>query len=240
MTTADPLSEQDLSTAREQLAAGTPHTVWFTAAAVGVPAGGSAKIVAIDDAAEGDFIQVRPAGTRDTVFCSPNELTRTRPSRKRATKTATQAETPAGRGAGRSAAGATQTAASNGAAVASPGPARPTASTTGESPKRAPAAPRRSGPARAAAGRSAEATLTLHSTPDGEWSVEVTSGKKRTVRPSPVAPAAVAKAVRELPAAVGDAVEASLATARQRQAERVQRLRAELDAAAEALRELGG
>lgn len=236
MTTADPLSEQDLSTAREQLAAGTPHTVWFTAAAVGVPVGGSAKVVAIDDAAEGDFIQVRPAGTRDTVFCSPNELTRTRPSRKRATKKAPQPE------------------ASNGAATATPAPtpaptptptpapapARPPAPTTGESPKRAPAAQRRSGPTRVAAKRSAEATLTLHSTPDGEWSVEVMTGSKRTVRPAPVAPAAVAKAVRELPAAVGDAVEASLATARQRQAERVTRLRAELDAAAEALRELGG
>src|SRR5688572_19782581 len=84
MATPDSLSEQDLAAAREELAAGRPFPVWFTSAAVGVPTGGSAKVISIDDAGEGDFIQVKPTGSRDTMFCSPNELTRTRPKRARA------------------------------------------------------------------------------------------------------------------------------------------------------------
>ena len=80
------LSEEDLVAARAELAAGRPFTVWFTPAAVGVPANGSARVISIDDVAEGDFIQVRPAGSRDALFCSPSELTRTRPPRKQAKK----------------------------------------------------------------------------------------------------------------------------------------------------------
>ena len=91
MVAPNPLSEQDLAEARTELSVGKPLTVWFTSAAVGVPANGSAKVISIDDVAEGDFIQVRPAGTRDTMFCSPNELTRTRPTRKRVQHSAEQA-----------------------------------------------------------------------------------------------------------------------------------------------------
>jgi hypothetical protein len=40
------LTEQDVVAVRGEAAAGRPVTVWFTAAAVGVPAGGSAKVVA--------------------------------------------------------------------------------------------------------------------------------------------------------------------------------------------------
>src|SRR5687768_5973271 len=83
-----PLSEQDLAAARAELAEGRPFPVWFTAAAVGVPVGGSAKIVSIGEPAEGDFVEVRPTGSKDTVFCSPNELTSTRPPRRRAQKAA--------------------------------------------------------------------------------------------------------------------------------------------------------
>src|SRR3954470_22784208 len=78
------LSEQELAAARAELAEGRQFPVWFTAAAVGVPVGGSAKIVSVGEPAEGDFVEVRPAGTKDTVFCPPNELTRTRPPRRRA------------------------------------------------------------------------------------------------------------------------------------------------------------
>jgi hypothetical protein len=76
------LSEQDVMAARAEVADGRAVTVWFTASAVGVPAGGSAKIVAVGEVAEGDFIQVRPTGSRDTMFCSAGELTRTRPPRR--------------------------------------------------------------------------------------------------------------------------------------------------------------
>jgi hypothetical protein len=70
--------------------------------------------------------------------------------------------------------------------------------------------------------------------------VEVVTGRKRTVRPTPVQPAEVAKAARSLPPAVAEAIESSLAAARQRQVERVERLRAELDAAQRALQDLSG
>jgi hypothetical protein len=76
------LSEQDVAAVREEVAAGRTVTVWFTAAAVGVPTGGSAKVLALGDVPEGDFVQVRPAGSKDAVFCAPGELTRTKPARR--------------------------------------------------------------------------------------------------------------------------------------------------------------
>ena len=81
-------------------------------------------------------------------------------------------------------------------------------------------------------------TITLNATIDGEWTVEVTIGKKRTVRPTSVQPADVAKAARSLPSAVAEAIESSLEAARERQLERVERLRAELEVAQRALQEL--
>jgi hypothetical protein len=224
-----PLSEQDLAAARAELAEGRLFPVWFTAAAVGVPVGGSAKIVSIGEPAEGDFVEVRPTGSKDTVFCSPNELTSTRPPRRRAQKS--PAPTPA------------PTPAPPRAAPAPP-PRRETAAPQREEPGRTasvPAAAAEKKPARArAAARPAEVTVTLASSADGEWTVEVVTGRKRTVRPTPVQPAEVAKAARSLPPAVAEAIESSLAAARQRQIERVERLRAELDAAQRALQDLSG
>jgi hypothetical protein len=220
MVAPNPLSEQDLVAARTELSAGKPFTVWFTPAAVGVPASGSAKVISIDDAAEGDFIQVRPAGSRDTMFCSPSELTRTRPTRKRV-------QQPAERAPERIVPPESEP-----QLPVSPRESEPPPSLPEKSPDR----PRSVG-ARSA-GRPAEVTVTLNATSDGEWTVEVMIGKKRTVRPTSVQPAEVAKAARLLPAAVAEAIESSLEAARQRQLERVQRLRAELDAAQRALHEL--
>jgi hypothetical protein len=239
MDTPTPLSEQDLAAARTELAAGKPFPVWFTAAAVGVPVGGSAKVVSIGEPAEGDFVEVRPTGTKDTVFCSPNELTRTRPPRRRAKQQAPPEPSP-------------QPARQAVVPIPPARPERPArppseapasgSSRNGSTPDdTAPAAPERK-PARARSGaaRPVEVTVTLNSTADGEWTVEVLTGRKRTVRPTPVQPAEVAKAARVLPAAVAEAIESSLAAARQRQIERVERLRAELDAAQRALQDLSG
>src|SRR5439155_26546811 len=88
------LSDEDLEWLRAELAAGRPPRVWFTTAAVGVPAGGSAKIVAFADTAEGDFVQVRPTGSKDVLSFSPSELTRTRPPRKKPAPRAGRAATP--------------------------------------------------------------------------------------------------------------------------------------------------
>jgi hypothetical protein len=235
------LTEQDLVAARAELSAGKPFTVWFTAAAVGVPAGGSAKVISIDEAAEGDFIQVRPAGTRDTMFCSPSELTTTRPPRKRAQPVSQPADQPAG----------AQAAQPHPEPMPAPekAPARPPAAPLDKAP--ADKAPAGKGPVekaperpRSAGSRSqvrpAEVSVTLHSTAEGEWTVEVMINRKRTVRPTAVQPGDVAKAARSLPSAVTEAIESSLDAARRRQVERVERLRSELDAAQRALQELSG
>jgi hypothetical protein len=225
-----PLSEQDLAAARAELAEGRPFPVWFTAAAVGVPVGGSAKIVSVGEPAEGDFVEVRPTGSKDTVFCSPNELTSTRPPRRRAQKAAAKpADEPK----------------QEESAVPAPRPPRPPARREAPAPApdrhgSAPAAEEKKPVRPRAVARPAEVTVTLSSTVEGEWTVEVVTGRKRTVRPTPVQPAEVAKAARSLPAAVAEAIESSLAAARQRQIERVERLRAELDAAQRALQDLSG
>jgi hypothetical protein len=256
MAASNPLTEQDLTAVREELSAGTPVTVWFTAAAVGVPAGGSAKVIAIDDTAEGDFIQVKPAGSRDTVFCSPGELTRSRPPRKQARKQAEPAPPaqPPSEDAHRAAApaGAQEPPAAKARAgkastekastEKAPAAEAPAGKTTTQRPaageEKAPARPRTGG-ARTAA-RPAEVTVTLNSSAEGEWTVEVAVGRKRSVRPTPVQPGDVAKAARSLPSAVADAIESSLEAARRRQVERVERLQAELDAAQRTLQELSG
>jgi Family of unknown function (DUF6319) len=234
MNGPEALSEQDLAEARVELGAGRPFTVWFTPAAVGVPAHGSAKVVSVGDVAEGDFIQVRPAGSRDALFCSPSELTRTRPPRKRAAKRPEPVPEPVPERAV--------------PARSTPRPAPPVREEPEPREERVreePAPPvktpdrPRSGAGRPPA-RPAEVTVTLTATPEGEWSVEVVVGKKRVVRPTPVQAGDVAKAARSLPSAVTEAIESSLDAARRRQLDRVERLRAELDAAQRALQELSG
>jgi hypothetical protein len=255
MDTPDPLSEQDVAAARGELAEGRPFPVWFTAAAVGVPVGGSAKVVSVGEVAEGDYIEVRPTGSRDTVFCAPNELTRTRPPRRRAQQAKSpQAKSPQAQSPQ---AQSPQVEPRQPGQPPSAEPARPRAAPArGEHPVRSPQRPaqdagaerpdpahtqeRRPTRPRAGAVRPAEVTVILSSTAEGEWTVEVTTGRKRTVRPTPVQSAEVAKAARSLPAAVAEAIESSLAAARQRQVERVERLRAELDAAQRALQDLSG
>jgi len=227
------LSEQDLDTARTDLSAGRPVTVWFTAAAVGVAAGGSAKVVSVGEVAEGDHIQVRPTGSRDTMFCSPGELTRSRPPRK-------PAPPPARRAAGQPVAGSPAPPdPEKDAEVAKPRGSTPVppASVAGPPEERGPGRPRSGG---GRAGVPAEVSVTLNATGDGEWTVEVTVGRKRTVRPTPVQPGDVATAARALPPAVAEAIASSLDAARRRRLEQVERLRAELDAAERALKELNG
>jgi Skp family chaperone for outer membrane proteins len=81
--------------------------------------------------------------------------------------------------------------------------------------------------------------VTLTSSESGDWTVDVVVGKKRTVRPVPVAPADVAKVARALPTQVADAVDRALESARRQQQDRVARLEAELAQAQRALKDLG-
>ncbi len=244
--------EQDVAAVREETAAGRQVTVWFTADAVGVPVGGSAKVLAVGDVEEGDFIQVRPVGSKDTMYCSPGELTRSRPPRRRSAR-ATEPATDHTPAPVSSAAPARRPPTARAAerpdrpaaakpvpdAAAKPGPKTAPDTATKAVPdtatKAAPSEPK-SGPRRGE--RPGEIAVTLAATPDGEWSVEVLVGRKRVVTRTPVPAADVATAARSLPAPVVEVIESSLESARRRQRERVEQLRAELDAAQRMLDQL--
>ncbi|KAA2261147.1 hypothetical protein F0L68_18090 [Solihabitans fulvus] len=248
------LSPQDLDHLRAELAAGRPCTVWFTPAAVGVEAGRSAKVVAFDEPAEGDFIQLRPTGSKDVLSFSPAELTVAKPPRKPATKPAARAAKPeAAKPEVAEAAAPTvepwmpevaptesrPARAAKPAEPTRPAEARPTEPRSAEPKSGEQDGARR--PARAAAGRRprvAEVTVTLTSTAEGEWTADVVSGKKRTVRAVPVPASAVAQAAKALHPEVAEAIETVLDAAREQHAARVAQLRAELEAAQRALDEL--
>ncbi|MFD5828115.1 DUF6319 family protein [Lentzea sp. NPDC060358] len=220
------LSAEDVDGLRSQLDGGAQPLVWFTAAAVGMEEGRSAKLLAVTDPPEGDFIQVRPTGSKDEMSFSPAELTLEKPPPRK--KPATPAPAP-------------------------PEPPReteiihpyvPEAPVKPAAPKPKPAAapaepaakPARKPPAKNA---TPEVTVTLVSVGEGEWVVEVMQGTRKTVRPTPVPPAAVAQAAKLLTPEVAEIVEGVLNAARAQQQARVEQLRAELEAAQKALEDLG-
>jgi len=222
------LSAEDVDSLRSQLDGGTQPPVWFTAAAVGMEAGRSAKVLAFTDPPEGDFIQVRPTGSKDEMSFSPAELTLEKPPPRK--KPATPPPAP-------------------------PAPPRETVidypyvpeapvKPAAPKPKPAPveaAPPPAAKPARkpAAKGAVPEVTLTLVSVGEGEWTVEVLQGTRKVVRPTSVSPAAVSQAAKLLTPEVAEIVEGVLNAARAQQLARVEQLRAELEAAQKALDDLG-
>ncbi|MFS8101834.1 DUF6319 family protein [Lentzea alba] len=220
------LSAEDVDSLRSQLDGGTQPLVWFTAAAVGMEAGKSAKLLAFTDPPEGDFIQVRPTGSKDEMTFSPAELTLEKPPPRK--KPAAPPPAP-------------------------PEPPReteilypyvPEAPVKPAAPKPKPAAPAEpvvAKPARKPSAKNAvpEVTVTLVSAGEGEWTVEVLQGTRKTVRPTPVSPAAVAQAAKLLTPEVAEIVEGVLNAARAQQLARVEQLRAELEAAQKALDDLG-
>jgi outer membrane biosynthesis protein TonB len=223
------LSAEDVDSLRSQLDGGTQPLVWFTAAAVGMEAGRSAKLLAFTDPEEGDFIQVRPTGSKDEMSFSPAELTLEKPPprKKPATPPPAPPEPP------------------RETEIIHPyvpeAPVKPAA----PKPKPAPvaaepvAAPK---PARKPAGSknaTPDVTVTVVSTGEGEWSVEVLQGTRKVVRPTPVPPAAMAQAAKLLAPEVAEIVDGVLNAARDRQLARVEQLRAELEAAQKALDDLG-
>ncbi|MER5261642.1 DUF6319 family protein [Actinosynnema sp. NPDC002837] len=217
------LSPQDIDHLRAELAAGRPPAVWFTSAAVGVEAGRSAKVVAFTEPAEGDFIQVRPTGEKDELSFSPAELTVEKPAPRKRTP-APAAETPP------------PVAPVEHIYTPAPAPPKPRPAPA----PAAPAAPAERRPAARKQAKPAEVTVTLTSTADGEWTVDVQWGSKRTLKAAPVAASAVSQASKLLPPEVDEAVESVLSAARERHLARVEQLRAELEAAQRALDELTG
>ncbi|QQQ78082.1 hypothetical protein IOD16_06280 [Saccharothrix sp. 6-C] len=218
------LSAQDIDHLRAELAAGRPPAVWFTSAAVGVEAGRSAKVVAFTEPAEGDFIQVRPTGEKDELSFSPAELTVEKPAPRKRAPAPAAVETPAPAPVEH---------------IYTPAPA-PAPAPPKPRPAPAPAAPAERRPAARKQAKPAEVTVTLTSTADGEWTVDVQWGAKRTLKAAPVAASAVSQVSKLLPAEVDEAVESVLSAARERHLARVEQLRAELEAAQRALDELNG
>lgn len=219
-TGPSPLSAEQIDQLRAELADGRRPMVWFTPAAVGVDAGRSAKVLAIGEPPEGDFVQVRPTGSQDELSFSPNELTMEKPARRKKT-----VEPPA-------------------PAPAPPAPVsellvvreKPPARKPARKPEPAPPAaePVRRGRAK----QPAPITVTLSSTSEGEWTVEVLTGSKRSVRAQPIGAGAVASAARALGGDIEAAIEGALQAAREQQRARVERLEAELASARQALDEL--
>ncbi|MCC3329406.1 DUF6319 family protein [Nocardia abscessus] len=241
-TKPQPLSDSEIRQIATDIAGGRPPMVWFTSAAVGVPEGRSGKVIALGDPADGDFLQVRPTGSKDVLSFSPTEVTLTKPPRGAAGATAqpkssTRKETPVTQP---STATSTAQQPAQASAPTAPKPVEATgeASRT-ETGKQAPASPK---PAKAPAARKAKAapevTVTLTGTADGEWSVDVVSGKKRTLRGLPVAGSAVAQAAKILHPEVAEVVAGVLDALRGVQEAKVQQLQAELEEAKRLLDEL--
>ncbi|MGW0249977.1 DUF6319 family protein [Nocardia goodfellowii] len=260
-TKPKPLSDTEIQQIAQDIEGGRPPMVWFTAAAVGVPEGRSGKVVSLGDPADGDFLQVRPTGSKDVLSFSPTEVTLTKPPRNPekavSSKTARTSPTPAAsppavpvtKSTTRKESTVTQP--STMTSVANqPAPA-PVAdslkpigaqSESGESAPEAKAAAKPAAkPVKSTAVRKAKApevTVTLNGTADGEWTVEVINGKKRTVRGLPVQSSAVAQAAKILHPEVAEVVSGILDAARQVQEQKVAALQAELEQARRLLDEL--
>ncbi|WP_243792354.1 DUF6319 family protein [Saccharopolyspora gloriosae] len=229
MPQARTLSSDEIRGLREELSSGGTPTLWFTSAAVGVPEGRSGKVVALDDPAEGDFIQIRPAGSKDVLSFSAAEVTAVKPPRKRkepepvapasvAEPAKTSAKAPEPKPAAEP-------------AGPEPSSSAPSAS-AGSAPKSAAAANRRKPKPPAGA------TVILTADQAGQWNVEVSTGKKRVLRPTPVSTSAVAQAAKSLHEEVAAAVEPLLEAAREQQRERVEQLEQQLAEAQRMLHDL--
>jgi hypothetical protein len=229
--------------------------VWFTSEAVGVPEGRSGKVLALGDPAEGDFLQVRPTGSKDLLSFSPTEVTLTKPARRTAPAPAAKPrkDTPVSMPSSVTPSPLPPSPAPESAAPSRPAPAQPAsaaakpaaakpAAESDESAKPA-AAKQAARPAKAAPARKAKApevTVTLSGTADGEWTVDVVNGKKRTVRGLTVAGSSVAQAAKILHPEVAEVVDSVLESVRTSQRAKVEQLQSELEQARRVLDELSG
>ncbi|MQY22851.1 DUF6319 family protein [Nocardia macrotermitis] len=249
-TKPQPLSDTEIRQIAADLAADRPPMVWFTSEAVGVPEGRSGKVLALGDPADGDFLQVRPTGSKDVLSFSPTEVTLTKPARRTAPATVAKPrkDTPVSMPSSvtpspqpPSPAPESPAPAQPAPAASKPAPAKPAAPESDESVKTAakqPARPAKAAPARKA--KPAEVTVTLSGTAEGEWTVDVVNGKKRTVRGLTVAGSSVAQAAKLLHPEVAEVVDSVLESVRNSQRVKVEQLQSELEQARRLLDELSG
>lgn len=236
------LSEAELARIAGELADGKPPMVWFTAAAVGVAEGKSGKVVALGDPADGDFLQVKPTGSKDVLSFGPSEVTLTKPARATTVAPGGSSRTrpeSVPEPSNRKDHTVTQPSTLPSAAPTPPAP-RSLAPVPDESAAPKPAAPRPAAKTTAARKPKApEVTVTLTGTSDGEWTVDVVNGKKRSVKGLAVSSGAVAQAAKILHPEVEEVVAGILEAARGAQQAKVAQLQAELEAAKRLLAELG-
>ncbi|MEV3965095.1 DUF6319 family protein [Nocardia sp. NPDC050193] len=233
-----PLSDNDLEQIAAEIEAGRPPMVWFTAAAVGVTEGRSGKVVSLGDPADGDFLQIRPTGSKDVLSFGPTEVTMVKPQRDKPAAAPPPAPekkeppvTPA----------ASPSTSAPSAADRKPAPAPAKSAAADTKPAAAPRTPAAAKASKAPAARKAktpEVTVTINGTADGEWTVDVTAGKKRTARAVPVTGTTVAQAAKLLPPEVSEVVDGLLESVRGAQEAKVQQLQAELEQARKLLEEL--
>ncbi|MFC8532287.1 DUF6319 family protein [Nocardia sp. NPDC057227] len=238
-----PLSDSEINQIAAEIAAGRPPMVWFTSAAVGVPEGRSGKVLSLGDPSDGDFLQVKPTGSKDVLAFSPVEVTLVKPVRP--AKPA-PAKAPAGAPPGRPGI-APAPAGGPPANTVAPTPTpredppvtqpttapKPAAPAAAAEPKPRPA----KAPARKA--KTPEVTITLNGTAEGEWTVDVVSGKKRTVRGLAISTTAISQAAKILHPEVEEVVTGILEAVRRDQQAKVAQLQAELEQARKLLTELG-
>ncbi|WP_063001808.1 DUF6319 family protein [Nocardia mikamii] len=251
-TKPQPLSDTEIRQIAAELADGRPPMVWFTPAAVGVSEGRSGKVIALGDPADGDFLQVRPTGSKDVMSFSPTEVTLAKPARKDkrtttsettgATPPATRKDTAVSMSSSVTAPPAPPTPAAGPAAASKtpapqpasdPKPAAKPAATPARTPREKPAAAARKS-------KAPEVTVTLAGTADGEWTVDVVHGKKRTIKGLSVPGASVAQAAKLLHPEVAEVVDSVLDAVRDSQRAKVEQLQAELEQARRLLDELSG
>jgi hypothetical protein len=240
-----PLSAEQIDQLRTELDSGQAPMVWFTSTAVGMDEGRSAKVVALAQPYEGDFIQVRPTGSHDELSFSPTELTMDKPPRRRkpaepeklelapvppqpqappvTDELLVVRERPTKKSAAARRAEEERGRVDQGATEASERPVRPLKPT---------------GPGRGKVKQPPPITVTLSSTTEGEWTVDVLSGTRRAVRAQPVSAGSVASAARALGGEIEEAIDGALSAARDQQRTRVEQLEAELATARQALAEL--
>ena len=249
-TKPQPLSDTEIQQIATDIAGGRPPMVWFTAAAVGVPEGRSGKVVEIGDRSESDFLRVKPTGSKDVLSFSPTEVTLTKPPREKAAtassaqpKSTTRKESTVTQPSTLTSTAPPSTPPSHASSPTAPAVApKPVAPAADPAKPAAPAGTAKPATKATAAARSKakapEVTVTLTGTADGEWSVDVVSGKKKSVRGLPVTSSAVAQAAKVLHPEVAEVVAGILEAARVVQESKVQQLQAELEEARRMLEEL--
>ncbi len=251
-TKPQPLSDTEIRQIAAEIDAGRPPMVWFTAVAVGVPEGRSGKVMSLGDPSEGDFLPVKPTGSKDVLSFGPTEVTLTKPGRQ------TQAKPAAAPVAGAKPASAQPKTAirkeptvtmSSPATTPATAPSAPeakieTAQPVAESAPEVKAKPAASRPARNAAGAAAkkakapEVTVTLSGTAEGEWTLDVVNGKKRAIKGLVVTSSAVAQAAKILHPEFAEVVDSIHESVRSAQQAKVEQLQAELESARRLLEDL--